>query len=290
MPVVDRTILRLAVYEILLRERRTPGGDRRRGDRAGEAVRLGAVGRASSTACSTGCCTAGQKVPGSDVSEVEGRRAKALLLGASGSSPRLARPSGSARWRGDAARRLRLRAGGARLDTAAPTSATSTSRPLENKTTPRTARAVPHQRHHRRAGDAPALHHRAQRRSGRRRQLQGAVTRFRVTPVTFNADGPRHRVRDHDRRGMSFERSGSEGGGAVENDRYLFRETYEIDESETGLLRPRERSHQAGGRALRREHGERPARRLLSEGIEPPRPDPSLTLRTNRWRARRPPC
>jgi outer membrane lipopolysaccharide assembly protein LptE/RlpB len=70
------------------------------------------------------------------------------------------------------------------------------------------------------AGDADAL-------------LEGAVTQFRVTPVTFNNDGRATEYEITIVAAMRFERTGAADDVAPvwENDRYLFRETYEIDES-----------------------------------------------------------
>ena len=70
------------------------------------------------------------------------------------------------------------------------------------------------------AGDADAV-------------LEGAVTQFRVTPVTFNQDGRATEYEITIVAAMRFERTGAADDAAPvwENDRYLFRETYEIDES-----------------------------------------------------------
>ena len=62
-------------------------------------------------------------------------------------------------------------------------------------------------------------------------QLQGAVTQFRVTPVTFNTDGRATEYEITIVAAMRFERTDAEAAVVWENDRYLFRETYEIDES-----------------------------------------------------------
>jgi hypothetical protein len=64
-------------------------------------------------------------------------------------------------------------------------------------------------------------------------QLEGAVTQFRVTPVTFNQDGRATEYEITIVAAMRFERAGAADDAAPvwENDRYLFRETYEIDES-----------------------------------------------------------
>jgi outer membrane lipopolysaccharide assembly protein LptE/RlpB len=62
-------------------------------------------------------------------------------------------------------------------------------------------------------------------------QLQGAVTQFRVTPVTFNNDGRATEYEITIVAAMRFQRTGDDEAMVWENDRYLFRETYEIDES-----------------------------------------------------------
>jgi outer membrane lipopolysaccharide assembly protein LptE/RlpB len=62
-------------------------------------------------------------------------------------------------------------------------------------------------------------------------QLEGAVTQFRVTPVTFNNDGRATEYEITIVAAMTFERTSAEEAVVWENDRYLFRETYEIDES-----------------------------------------------------------
>jgi outer membrane lipopolysaccharide assembly protein LptE/RlpB len=62
-------------------------------------------------------------------------------------------------------------------------------------------------------------------------QLQGAVTQFRVTPVTFNTDGRATEYEITIVAAMKFQRTSTDDAVVWENDRYLFRETYEIDES-----------------------------------------------------------
>ena len=64
-------------------------------------------------------------------------------------------------------------------------------------------------------------------------QLDGSVTQFRVTPVTFNNDGRATEYEITIVAAMKFERTGAadDTPPVWENDRYLFRETYEIDES-----------------------------------------------------------
>ena len=57
------------------------------------------------------------------------------------------------------------------------------------------------------------------------------MTQFRVTPVTFNADGRATEYEITIVAAMTFERTSAEEAVVWENDRYLFRETYEIDES-----------------------------------------------------------
>jgi len=60
-------------------------------------------------------------------------------------------------------------------------------------------------------------------------QLVGAVTSFRVTPVTFNEEGRAQEYEISIVAAMKFQRTGDEEAVVWENDRYLFRETYEID-------------------------------------------------------------
>lgn len=62
-------------------------------------------------------------------------------------------------------------------------------------------------------------------------QLVGAVTSFRVTPVTFDADGRAQEYEISIVAAVKFQRTGADGAVVWENDRYLFRETYEIDAS-----------------------------------------------------------
>jgi outer membrane lipopolysaccharide assembly protein LptE/RlpB len=62
-------------------------------------------------------------------------------------------------------------------------------------------------------------------------ELQGAVTQFRVTPVTFNNDGRATEYEITIVAAMKFLRTAADEAVVWENDRYLFRETYEIDES-----------------------------------------------------------
>jgi outer membrane lipopolysaccharide assembly protein LptE/RlpB len=62
-------------------------------------------------------------------------------------------------------------------------------------------------------------------------QLTGAVTSFRVTPVTFDADGRAQEYEISIIASMKFQRTGGEEAVVWENERYLFRETYEIDAS-----------------------------------------------------------
>jgi len=64
-------------------------------------------------------------------------------------------------------------------------------------------------------------------------ELQGSVTQFRVTPVTFNSDGRATEYEITIIASMKFQRTGTGDTHAVvwENEHYLFRETYEIDES-----------------------------------------------------------
>jgi hypothetical protein len=61
--------------------------------------------------------------------------------------------------------------------------------------------------------------------------LVGSVTDFRVTPVTFDDDGRAQEYEISIVAAMRFQRTGDEGTVVWENDRYLFRETYEIDAS-----------------------------------------------------------
>jgi outer membrane lipopolysaccharide assembly protein LptE/RlpB len=62
-------------------------------------------------------------------------------------------------------------------------------------------------------------------------QLVGAVTSFRVTPVAFNEEGRAQEYEISIVAAMRFERTDSEATVVWENDRYLFRETYEIEAS-----------------------------------------------------------
>jgi outer membrane lipopolysaccharide assembly protein LptE/RlpB len=62
-------------------------------------------------------------------------------------------------------------------------------------------------------------------------RLVGAVTAFRVTPVTFNEEGRAQEYEITIVAAMKFQRTGGEEAVVWENDRYLFRETYEIDAS-----------------------------------------------------------
>jgi outer membrane lipopolysaccharide assembly protein LptE/RlpB len=62
-------------------------------------------------------------------------------------------------------------------------------------------------------------------------QLTGAVTSYRVTPVTFDQDGRAQEYEISIVAAMTFHRTGGDQAVVWENDRYLFRETYEIDSS-----------------------------------------------------------
>ncbi|HVR28158.1 MAG TPA: LPS assembly lipoprotein LptE [Thermoanaerobaculia bacterium] len=64
-------------------------------------------------------------------------------------------------------------------------------------------------------------------------QLVGAVTSFRVTPVTFDESGRAQEYEISILAAMRFVRTGTGDEEVVvwENDRYLFRETYEIEAS-----------------------------------------------------------
>jgi outer membrane lipopolysaccharide assembly protein LptE/RlpB len=62
-------------------------------------------------------------------------------------------------------------------------------------------------------------------------QLEGKVTQFRVTPVTFNQDGRATEYEITIIAAMKFHRTSAGEAVVWENDHYLFRETYEIDES-----------------------------------------------------------
>lgn len=62
-------------------------------------------------------------------------------------------------------------------------------------------------------------------------QLIGAVTDFRVTPVTFDESGRAQEYEISILASMRFLRVGPDEVVVWENDRYLFRETYEIDAS-----------------------------------------------------------
>jgi outer membrane lipopolysaccharide assembly protein LptE/RlpB len=62
-------------------------------------------------------------------------------------------------------------------------------------------------------------------------QLAGSVTSFRVTPVTFDPDGRAQEYEISIIASMAFQRTGGDEAVVWENERYLFRETYEIDAS-----------------------------------------------------------
>jgi outer membrane lipopolysaccharide assembly protein LptE/RlpB len=65
--------------------------------------------------------------------------------------------------------------------------------------------------------------------------LAGSVVAFTVTPITFDADGRASEYEISITAQMSFERTGSEEV-LWSNDRYVFRETYQIDPSEAGFF------------------------------------------------------
>jgi outer membrane lipopolysaccharide assembly protein LptE/RlpB len=62
-------------------------------------------------------------------------------------------------------------------------------------------------------------------------QLAGSVTSFHVTPVTFDANGRAQEYEISIVAAVKFHRTGGEQAVVWQNDRYLFRETYEIDAS-----------------------------------------------------------
>ncbi len=66
--------------------------------------------------------------------------------------------------------------------------------------------------------------------------LAGAVTGFTVTPVTFDAEGRATEYQIAVIARMSFRRTGPEGAVLWSNDRYLFRENYQVEVSETGYF------------------------------------------------------
>lgn len=69
-------------------------------------------------------------------------------------------------------------------------------------------------------------------------ELSGAVTGFTVTPVTFDAEGRATEYEIAITARMVFRRNGVEGEEGVlwSNDRYVFRETYELEVSEAGFF------------------------------------------------------
>lgn len=67
--------------------------------------------------------------------------------------------------------------------------------------------------------------------------LEGAVVAFAVTPVTFGADGRASEYEITITARMSFKRTGGDEDDVLwSNDRYVFRENYEIDPSEAGFF------------------------------------------------------
>ncbi len=135
-------------------------------------------------------------------------------------------------------------------------------------------------------GSAERADGRALGRGGRLRRPAGDLRPHR----------PRHPVRDR----RSSPRSPSSGLGSDEviwsNDRYTFRESYEIAATERGVRRPRGRGHRRGRGALRGDDGQRPAGRLLGNPADTPEAAGSMRIRgrrcfrdggfTDRWRRR----
>lgn len=69
-------------------------------------------------------------------------------------------------------------------------------------------------------------------------ELSGAVTGFAVTPVTFDAEGRATEYEISITARVAFRRTGVEDESGVlwSNDRYVFRETYEVEVSEAGYF------------------------------------------------------
>ena len=65
--------------------------------------------------------------------------------------------------------------------------------------------------------------------------LRGSVVGFRVTPITFDADGRAEEYEISITAQVSFLRTGSDEA-LWSNDRYLFRENYEVEPSESGFF------------------------------------------------------
>lgn len=66
--------------------------------------------------------------------------------------------------------------------------------------------------------------------------LSGAVTAFTVTPVTFDDQGRATEYEITVVARMSFRRGGPEGAVLWSNERYVFRENYQVEVSETGYF------------------------------------------------------
>jgi outer membrane lipopolysaccharide assembly protein LptE/RlpB len=67
-------------------------------------------------------------------------------------------------------------------------------------------------------------------------ELAGIVTGFAATPVTFDAQGRATEYEIAITARVSFRRPGEEGAVLWSNDRYVFRESYPVQVSETGYF------------------------------------------------------
>lgn len=67
-------------------------------------------------------------------------------------------------------------------------------------------------------------------------ELSGAVTAFAVTPVTFDNQGRATEYEISITAQMVFRRPGVEDGVLWSNDHYVFRQSYEVEVSETGYF------------------------------------------------------
>jgi outer membrane lipopolysaccharide assembly protein LptE/RlpB len=67
-------------------------------------------------------------------------------------------------------------------------------------------------------------------------EIQGAVTGFGVTPVTFDASGRATEYEISITAQITFKRPGTDGAVLWKSDRYTFRETYPIDPSSATYL------------------------------------------------------
>lgn len=66
--------------------------------------------------------------------------------------------------------------------------------------------------------------------------LRGAVVAFNVTPVTFDSDGRAQEYEIAITARVSFVRNNEESDVLWSNDRYLFKEVYEIEDSEANFF------------------------------------------------------